>query len=220
VPRQVRTASLSQTTGSKRISGSEFTASAKRAEADIRAKIGKALHFREVETRRGAMFAWVGWQRECGDTNAVTFALSLVPCGHVGVFNPTMTAYRRFLLVIPMLLAAACGGSGKTSETPATTPASDTAAPSEAKTEAPDVTAKSESSKSKVKEVAEPESTEPECTKDKDCTIFADCCTCKAVLAAGKPPVPCDSVCGESKCETKGKTIDNVACVSGRCKLK
>ena len=50
--------------------------------------------------------------------------------------------------------------------------------------------------------------------------IFADCCTCNAVPAAAKPPVPCDAVCGESKCEVKGKTQDNVACVNGRCKVK
>jgi hypothetical protein len=50
--------------------------------------------------------------------------------------------------------------------------------------------------------------------------IFSDCCTCKAVLAVGTPPVPCDAVCGESKCELKGKTQDNIACVEGHCKLK
>ncbi len=71
-----------------------------------------------------------------------------------------------------------------------------------------------------AQEEAVAESSEPECKKDKDCTIFADCCTCKAVPVAGKPPVPCDAVCGESKCEVKGKTIDNVACVDGRCKVK
>jgi len=132
-----------------------------------------------------------------------------------------MTFPCRFLLVSSLLLAAACGGSGKTSETPTAAAAGDTAATSEAaKPEATDVTAKSESAKPKAEAEAAPESTEPECTKDKDCMIFADCCTCKAVVAAAKPPVPCDAICGESKCETKGKTADNVACVAGRCKVK
>ncbi len=129
-----------------------------------------------------------------------------------------MTIHRQFLLALPLLLVAACGGSGKSSETPAATPAGDTAAKTETtKPESTDVTTKSESAKPKEEAAAEPE---PECKKDKDCMIFSDCCTCKAVLAAGKPPVPCDAVCGESKCEVKGKTQDNVACVEGHCKVK
>jgi len=134
--------------------------------------------------------------------------------------TPPMTHSRRFLLAIPLILAAACGGSGKSSETPAAATAGDTAAKADTdKLESTDVTPKSESTKPKAEEAA-PESSEPECKKDKDCMIFSDCCTCKAVLAAGKPPVPCDNVCGESKCELKGKTQDNVACVAGRCKVK
>ena len=128
-----------------------------------------------------------------------------------------MNCFRCTWLLVPALLLSACGGSGKATETPAT--ASEPAAKAESKPESTDVTTKSESSKPKAEEAA-PESSEPECSKDKDCTIFADCCTCKAVLAAGKTPVPCDSICGESKCEVKGKTIDNVACVAGHCKLK
>ena len=115
-----------------------------------------------------------------------------------------MNCFRQIWLVVPALLLVGCGGSGKSSETPAA---------------ASEPAAKSESSKPKAEEAA-PESTEPECTKDKDCSIFADCCTCKAYPVAGKLPQPCDAVCGESKCEVKGKTIDNVACVSGRCKVK
>ena len=129
-----------------------------------------------------------------------------------------MNCVLRISFIVPALLLAACGGSGKAPDAPAAA-ASEPAAKAETKPEATDVTTKSESSKPKAEETAA-ESAEPECAKDKDCTIFADCCTCKAVLAAGKPPVPCDSVCGESKCEVKGKTIDNVACVAGHCKLK
>ncbi len=129
-----------------------------------------------------------------------------------------MTNCQRLCWLIPWLFVAACGGSGKAPDAPSA--ASEPSAKAESKPESTDVTTKSESSKPKTEEVAAPESNEPECKKDKDCTIFADCCTCKAVLAAGKPPVPCDSVCGESRCEVKGKTIDNVACVSGHCKLK
>ena len=130
-----------------------------------------------------------------------------------------MNCIHRFSLIVPALLLAACGGSSKTPDAPAT-PAGESAAKAEPKPESTDVTTKSETAKPKAQEQAAAESSEPECSKDKDCTIFADCCTCKAVAAAGKPPVPCDSVCGESKCETKGKTIDNVACVAGHCKLK
>ncbi len=128
-----------------------------------------------------------------------------------------MNCFRQIWLVVPALLLVGCGGSGKSSETPAA--ASEPAAKSEVSPESTAAAAKSESSKPKAEEAA-PESTEPECTKDKDCSIFADCCTCKAYPVAGKLPQPCDAVCGESKCEVKGKTIDNVACVSGRCKVK
>ncbi len=129
-----------------------------------------------------------------------------------------MTTYRQFCLIIPIILASACGGSGKASETPAAS--GDTAAKTEAaKPESTDVTTKSESAKPKA-EAAAAEDPGPACKKDKDCMIFSDCCTCNAVLAAGKPPVPCDAVCGESKCELKGKTQDNVACVEGHCKVK
>jgi hypothetical protein len=133
-----------------------------------------------------------------------------------------MNCFLRISLVVPALLLAACGGSGKTTESAASVPAGEAAAKGEAKTEAPDVTPKSESPQPKAQEPDAVESSTPECEKDKDCSIFSDCCTCKAIPAAGKLPQPCDAICGsgDSKCEVKGKTIDNVHCVAGRCKLK
>ena len=121
-----------------------------------------------------------------------------------------MSCLRTCAGLILVISAIACGGSTKPAPAPTTAPAAD---------EAPTPPA-AEAAKPAPKEEAAPESTEPECQKDKDCMIFADCCTCKAVPAAAKPPVPCEAVCGESKCEVKGKTMDNVACVSGRCKVK
>jgi len=143
---------------------------------------------------------------------------SVQPRRSFGVLNLPMTLARLCVLSLPLVLATACGGSGKSSESPAAATAGDTAAKAEApKLEATDVTPKSESSKPKQEAT---ESSGPECKKDKDCMIFSDCCTCKAVLAADKPPVPCEDVCGEFKCEVKGKTADNVACVAGHCKIK
>jgi hypothetical protein len=118
-------------------------------------------------------------------------------------------------VVVFILSVVACGGSSKSTPTPASAPAAEPAAETKAEPKPGEL-----GPKPIAQEEAATESSEPECKKDKDCTIFADCCTCKAVLAAGKPPVPCDAVCGESKCEVKGKTIDDVACVSGHCKLK
>jgi hypothetical protein len=109
--------------------------------------------------------------------------------------------------------AVACGSSSKSTPAPAA-PAAEPAAASAEAEQKPEL-----GPKPIAQEEAAPESTEPECKKDKDCIIFSDCCTCKAVPLAGKPPVPCDAVCGESKCEVQGKTQDNVSCVSGRCKV-
>jgi hypothetical protein len=122
-------------------------------------------------------------------------------------------------VVVTALGLLACGGSAKSTPSTATAPATEStaAAPS---SESKNVSTKSESPKTKAEEESAAESSAPECEKDKDCTIFADCCTCKAIPAAAKLPQPCEAVCGESKCEVKGKTIDNVACVSGRCKVK
>ena len=126
-----------------------------------------------------------------------------------------MSCLRSYSVVVLILAAVACGGSSKSTPTPASAPAAEPAAEAKAEPKPGDL-----SPKPIAQEEAATESSEPECKKDKDCTIFADCCTCKAVLAAGKPPVPCDAVFGELRCEVKGKTIDDVACVSGHCKLK
>jgi hypothetical protein len=126
-----------------------------------------------------------------------------------------MSCLRSCSVVVLILSAVACGGSSKSTPTPASAPAAEPAVETKAEPKPGDL-----GPKPIAQEESATESSEPECKKDKDCTIFADCCTCKAVLAAGKPPVPCDAVCGESKCEVKGKTIDDVACVSGHCKLK
>ena len=127
-----------------------------------------------------------------------------------------MSCMRTCSILVLILSAVACGGSGKPADAPASAPSAESSAAASSDEAKP---APAEA-KAKPQEEAAPESTEPECTKDKDCMIFADCCTCKAVPAAAKPPVPCEAVCGESKCEVKGKTMDNVACVSGRCKVK
>lgn len=126
-----------------------------------------------------------------------------------------MSCLRSYCVVVLILSVVACGGSSKSTPAAASAPAAEPAAETKAEPKPGDLVPKPI-----AQEEAATESSEPECKKDKDCTIFADCCTCKAVLAAGKPPVPCDAVCGESKCEVKGKTIDDVACVSGHCKLK
>lgn len=126
-----------------------------------------------------------------------------------------MWCVEKQLSVLAILLASACGGSAKPAPAPA---ANATPEPTVAPSDEPkpgDLGPKPIAQEEPVSE-----STAPECRTNKDCTIFADCCTCKGVPLAGKPPVPCDAVCGESKCEVKGKTLDNVACVDGRCKLK
>jgi hypothetical protein len=119
-------------------------------------------------------------------------------------------------LILSALSVASCGGSQKApdSATPDSATASAAPEPSAAKAE----NAKPASPTPAAE--AEPTPTGPECKQDGDCTIFADCCSCKAVPAAKPPPVPCDSVCGESKCEVKGITIVNVACDAGRCVIK
>lgn len=114
-------------------------------------------------------------------------------------------------------LLTACGGSQQAPDSAATQAVEPTAkeATPNADSEAP----KTETAPASKAE-AEPEPSGPECKKTEDCTIFADCCTCKAVPASKPPLVPCESVCGESKCEVKGMTIANVACENERCVLK
>ncbi|HEY5956346.1 MAG TPA: hypothetical protein VIV60_07340 [Polyangiaceae bacterium] len=108
-----------------------------------------------------------------------------------------------------------CGGSQRAPDS--STPALATAA----RPTSTERGATSDSAKTPVVEsAAEATASGPECKKDDDCTIFADCCSCKAVPAAKPSPVPCESVCGESKCEVKGITIVNVACDAGRCVIK
>lgn len=111
--------------------------------------------------------------------------------------------------LIAILGLVACGGTPKEPSAPESKP-STTASAEPAK----------EAKQADVASAASAPEPEAPCEKDADCTVFADCCSCKAVGAKAPPPTPCDSVCGESKCEVKGKTIDNVACVAGVCKLK
>jgi hypothetical protein len=130
-----------------------------------------------------------------------------------------MTSLRHVALLLSTLAIFACGGSQKApdaaasqSATPASTSASDDAKPKEAEAIAKPKEAEAASAPKEDDAVG--------CKKDADCTIFADCCACRAVLASKPPPVPCDAVCGESKCEVKGITIDNVACDAGKCVIK
>src|SRR5512133_404846 len=123
-------------------------------------------------------------------------------------------------LVVSALLLVACGGSSKAPESAAaeSTQPTTTEAPTPAQ-DAPQSEAGAKTTETKVEEAAP---SGPECKKTEDCTIFADCCTCKAIPAAKPLPTPCESVCGsgESKCEVKGMTIANVACENERCVLK
>lgn len=116
-------------------------------------------------------------------------------------------------LFLAILCVTACGGSSKEPAAPAT----EASAASNADGQADAPAAAANNDAATATPALEPEAT---CEKDADCSIFADCCSCRAVGAKAPSPVPCESVCGESKCEVKGKTIDNVACVAGVCKLK
>lgn len=112
-------------------------------------------------------------------------------------------------------LVVACGGSQKAPESAAAEPAAaESAAAPESAPPTPEVDATAQGSET------EAAPTGPECSKDDDCTVFTDCCSCKAVASSKPPLTPCESVCGESKCEVKGITIDNVACDAGRCVIK
>jgi hypothetical protein len=125
-----------------------------------------------------------------------------------------MTSLRPAALLLSALGLAACGGSQKSPDAAAAQAAAAASASTEAKPGATAVDAPAKPAEPNY----EAESTG--CKKDGDCTIFADCCSCRAVLASKPPPVPCESVCGESKCEVKGITIDNVVCDAGRCVIK
>jgi hypothetical protein len=126
-----------------------------------------------------------------------------------------MISLRHTGTLLCALWLVACGGSQKAPDAAAAPSAAvASAAASEPSAAQPEAAPKAKE--------PEPEAAPsgPECKKDDDCTVFADCCSCKAVPQAKPSPVPCDSVCGESKCEVKGITIANVACDSGRCTLK
>jgi hypothetical protein len=112
---------------------------------------------------------------------------------------------------VAVLFLSACGGTPK--EPAQTPPETDPKSVSEPKAE----TTEPKTEQPKPEAQPEPDAT---CEKDSDCTIFTDCCTCRAVSQKAPLPPSCEGICGESKCEVKGKTIANVACVSGKCKLK
>ena len=113
-----------------------------------------------------------------------------------------------------LFLISACGSTPQQASAPAASAAPTSEA--EPKAVVPEDTAK-QAEKAAAPATPEPEAT---CTKDADCTIFADCCSCKAVSAKVPLPPSCEGICGESKCEVKGKTLANVSCVAGHCKLK
>lgn len=124
--------------------------------------------------------------------------------------RPIMCTLRSSLVLVALVLSA-CGGPSKETSVP-------TAGSAEPVPAVADV-ATTESKEAAPAE--EPEPTTPECSKDSECTIFADCCTCKAIPTSIPQPDPCDSVCGEAPCQVKGKTIQDVYCSKeGRCKLK
>ncbi len=126
-----------------------------------------------------------------------------------------MTLLRSAALLLSALGLLACGGSQKAPDAAASQPAAADSVSSATEPNAP-------AAEAPAKKPAEPDyaAESTGCKKDSDCTIFADCCSCRAVLASKPPPVPCESVCGESKCEVKGITIDNLACDAGRCVIK
>ncbi len=123
-----------------------------------------------------------------------------------------MSRRTSFLIALAAFVSFSCGGPAKESSAPSTDPPASPAGCDSAASENP-------ASPTEIT-TAEVEPTAPECSRDSDCTIFADCCTCKAVPAAEPLPTPCDSVCGESPCDVKRKTIDDVYCDGGRCKLR
>lgn len=112
--------------------------------------------------------------------------------------------------LVLLFLSVACGSTPNNAATPlpGSSPNADPTPSSTAQAEPPVSSAASK---------PEPEAV---CEKDSDCTIFADCCACRAVSSKAPLPPSCEGICGESKCEVKGKTLDDVACVAGHCKLK
>lgn len=123
-----------------------------------------------------------------------------------------MSRRTSFVITLVALVSFSCGGPGKEASSPNAEPP-----PSEAAAES---NAQVSDAAPVVESEAEAEPTTPECSKDSECTIFADCCTCKAVPANKPLPESCESVCGESPCDVRQKTIDDVYCDAGRCKLR
>ena len=58
---------------------------------------------------------------------------------------------------------------------------------------------------------------EPDCTRDSDCHLLNDCCTCAALGPRQEPPPTCGLVCLQSKCSAQSLPPNAVACVAGRC---
>jgi hypothetical protein len=144
-------------------------------------------------------------------------ARSFLRNAYLGWYRAVMTKLCYITLALTGVLMA-CSGSQKAPPDSAATQASESAS---ASSQAPARAEPSEVPPAKDSKVdVEPAPTGPECKKTEDCTIFADCCSCKAVPASKASPVPCESICGESKCEVKGMTIANVACENERCVLK
>ena len=54
------------------------------------------------------------------------------------------------------------------------------------------------------------------CAADKDCKVFTDCCSCKAVLTSDNPG-SCKMLCNAPKCTDWGLTSPKAYCTSGKC---
>jgi len=56
----------------------------------------------------------------------------------------------------------------------------------------------------------------PECTTEKDCQIFTDCCACEGVPNGAMPP-SCRLACKQNQCASLGLAAPQAACIAGRC---
>ena len=56
----------------------------------------------------------------------------------------------------------------------------------------------------------------PECTTEKDCKIFTDCCACEGVPSGAMPP-SCRLACKQNQCASLGLAAPQAACIAGRC---
>lgn len=57
----------------------------------------------------------------------------------------------------------------------------------------------------------------PDCTRDSDCHLYNDCCTCAAIGPNQPAPPLCAQVCIQSRCAALQLPQNAVACVAGRC---